>query len=177
MFFSNVVINLSVKEHMCSVCTIRVVTSGSHICVCERVCIAGFGLHTFVLYTGPYIVQVAVKALACNTADFDMQDWRDSHSWKCPESIEGLAPPTFTNIFWKIQMACFLWGVGTAIGELPPYFISRAAAQAGEKLAELEEVKAVKAGEQTMIDRAKAFILVMLQQYGFFAVLACASVC
>ena len=33
-----------------------------------------------------------------------------------------------------------LWGVGTAIGELPPYFIAKAAALAGNKHEELEEL-------------------------------------
>jgi len=33
--------------------------------------------------------------------------------------------------FWKIllsvQLESFLWGFGTAIGELPPYYVARAA--------------------------------------------------
>lgn len=33
-----------------------------------------------------------------------------------------------------------LFGIGTAIGELPPYFVARAAALADKKLEELEEV-------------------------------------
>jgi len=30
------------------------------------------------------------------------------------------------TIFSKIKMQQFFWGFGTAIGELPPYFVSRA---------------------------------------------------
>lgn len=33
-----------------------------------------------------------------------------------------------------------LFGIGTAIGELPPYFVARAASLANKKLEELEEV-------------------------------------
>lgn len=36
--------------------------------------------------------------------------------------------------------ASFLWGAGTALGEVPPYLVSRAAALAGESNAEFEEV-------------------------------------
>jgi len=33
-----------------------------------------------------------------------------------------------------------LWGLGTSIGELPPYFVARAASLAGKKHEELEEM-------------------------------------
>jgi len=33
---------------------------------------------------------------------------------------------TVLTIFSKIKMQSFFWGFGTAIGELPPYFVSRA---------------------------------------------------
>ena len=34
----------------------------------------------------------------------------------------------------------FLWGLGTALGELPAYFIARAASIAGQKTEELNEL-------------------------------------
>lgn len=37
-------------------------------------------------------------------------------------------------------MEAFLWGAGTAIGELPPYFVSRAASIAGKKNEELNDI-------------------------------------
>lgn len=45
---------------------------------------------------------------------------------------------TFWQILGKITRPSILWGLGTAIGEMPPYFIARAARQAGERLQELE---------------------------------------
>ena len=30
-------------------------------------------------------------------------------------------------IMSKIRLECFMWGAGTALGELPPYFMARAA--------------------------------------------------
>ena len=41
-------------------------------------------------------------------------------------------------------METVLFGIGTAIGELPPYFVARAAALANKRLEELEEVQEAK---------------------------------
>lgn len=37
-------------------------------------------------------------------------------------------------------MEAFLWGLGTAIGELPPYFVAKAASQAGKSTEEINEL-------------------------------------
>jgi hypothetical protein len=39
-----------------------------------------------------------------------------------------------------VIIEAFLWGLGTAIGELPPYFVAKAASMAGKKHEELEEM-------------------------------------
>ena len=43
------------------------------------------------------------------------------------------------SIYLKVLIACWVWGTGTAVGELPPYFVARAAALAGKRAAELDE--------------------------------------
>ena len=40
-----------------------------------------------------------------------------------------------------VQLEAILWGFGTALGELPPYFVARAAARAGNKDEELKELE------------------------------------
>jgi len=57
-------------------------------------------------------------------------------------------PSDLVNIgFWTIYQAVFLesflWGAGTAIGELPPYFVARAASAAGGIDEELEDILTV----------------------------------
>lgn len=32
----------------------------------------------------------------------------------------------FHHVLWQVQLEAVLWGIGTALGELPPYFVSRA---------------------------------------------------
>ena len=34
---------------------------------------------------------------------------------------------SFFDILLSVQIESFLWGLGTAIGELPPYYVARAA--------------------------------------------------
>jgi hypothetical protein len=39
----------------------------------------------------------------------------------------------------KVQFEAIMWGVGTALGELPPFFVARAARLAGKRLEEEAE--------------------------------------
>jgi len=54
-----------------------------------------------------------------------------------------------------------LWGFGTALGELPPYFVARAASLAGNVHEELEEMRESSKDNSSGIgfmDKAKAFM-------------------
>jgi hypothetical protein len=42
-----------------------------------------------------------------------------------------------------VALTAILWGCGTAVGEVPPYFISYSAARAGQRNTMLEEVQEV----------------------------------
>jgi hypothetical protein len=58
------------------------------------------------------------------------------------------------SIYQAVIIEAFLWGLGTAIGELPPYFVARAASLAGRKSEELDEIldeANVSAEEQKML--------------------------
>jgi hypothetical protein len=44
-----------------------------------------------------------------------------------------LAEISLWNIMKKVQLECLMWGAGTAFGELPPYFMARAARLSGEE--------------------------------------------
>ena len=76
----------------------------------------------------------------------------------------------------------FLWGLGTAIGELPPYYVARAASLAGRKSEELDEIidesKLTKEeySRLPIIERLKMLIYKTLQKHAFVAILVLASV-
>uniref|UniRef100_A0A671EXY7 Vacuole membrane protein 1 n=1 Tax=Rhinolophus ferrumequinum TaxID=59479 RepID=A0A671EXY7_RHIFE len=72
-------------------------------------------------------------------------------------------------------------GVGTAIGELPPYFMARAARLSGaepddEEYQEFEEMLEHAEAAQDFASRAKLAIQNLVQKVGFFGILACASI-
>ena len=128
----------------------------------------GTGLHTFVLYIGPHVAQVTLAASLCNTLDFELYG---PEAYECLP-VEGNAI-TISAIFWQVQWIVLLWGIGTAIGELPPYFISRAASYAGKHYTELDDVEN---GQKTWMDQVKLQMFWGLQNFGFWAILAFASI-
>jgi hypothetical protein len=54
-----------------------------------------------------------------------------------------------------VQFEAFLWGFGTALGELPPYFVARAAALANKTSEELDEINP---NDKSLISRIKLLI-------------------
>lgn len=84
----------------------------------------------------------------------------------------------------KVRLESFLWGAGTALGELPPYFMARAARLSGydpddaEDLQDFEELqKKRELGEKlNLFEKLKLGMERIVERVGFFGILACASV-
>lgn len=138
----------------------------------------GTGLHTFVLYLAPHIAKVTMAANECsyfpimNPSRWNFKDFKECSSAKDEQNFNSI----FT-IFLNVQIEAFMWGLGTAIGELPPYFMALGASKSGknnEELQELEEIERKK--ELTIMERLKIFLFDHLQKHGFITVLLCASV-
>lgn len=113
----------------------------------------GSGLHTFVLYLGPHIAIFTIKAMQCGRVDlksapYDTIQLKRGPSWLDKDCSE-FGPPLFplvhglrvplSSILPQVQVEAILWGIGTAMGELPPYFISRAASISGNRVDAIEE--------------------------------------
>lgn len=103
----------------------------------------------------------------------------------CPEAASIGYVPSLWTIMSKVRLEAFLWGLGTALGELPPYFMARAARLSGidpsntdDEFKEIEELKRRQAaGEQIgLMDRVKIVMESVVERVGFFGILACASV-
>lgn len=156
----------------------------------------GSGLHTFVLYLGPHIARFTLKATACGRVDFksapyDTAQWHQEPSWT-RKDCSNFGPPVFQHIpsehggyysvpllqlMAAVQLESFLWGIGTAVGELPPYFVSRAARLSGEKVKELEELEQEAPAEGNHVfQRLKLWMFSHARSFGFFTILAFASV-
>ena len=103
----------------------------------------GTGLHTFILYLGPHIMQVVIAANECNKVpDMLPSRWNFQKFATCESVAEKDVNISFFTIYQAVFLEAFLWGAGTAIGELPPYFVARAASAAGGMDEELEDILA-----------------------------------
>ncbi|OMO61197.1 SNARE associated Golgi protein family [Corchorus capsularis] len=154
----------------------------------------GSGLHTFVLYLGPHIALFTIKAMQCGRVDlksapYDTIQLKRGPSW-LDKSCEEFGPPLFlsshgsrvplSSILPQVQMEAILWGLGTALGELPPYFISRAASISGSKVDAMEEFDASSSEDSgiiaTHLNQIKRWLLTHSQHLNFFTILVLASV-
>ncbi|XP_046891582.1 vacuole membrane protein 1 [Hypomesus transpacificus] len=139
----------------------------------------GTGLHTFLLYLGPHIASVTLAAYECGSTDFPEPPYPDQII--CPQEggVEGSV--SLWSIISKVRLEACMWGAGTAIGELPPYFMARAARLSGadpddEDYEEFEEMLEQAETAQDVVTRAKLGVQNMVQKVGFFGILACASI-
>ncbi|KAI8820269.1 uncharacterized protein EV422DRAFT_568234 [Fimicolochytrium jonesii] len=141
----------------------------------------GTGLHTFVLFLGPHIAHVTLTAYQCQTTDFPIRG-PDSFSCESPTQSRGAstaAAITVWQIARKVRWESFFWGMGTSIGELPPYFVARAAAEAGrddQGFASIESVLKKPRSRRTIGEKLQIGMYNMMQSLGFFGILLCASI-
>lgn len=83
------------------------------------------------------------------------------------------------RVFGNVAAESFFWGLGTAIGELPPYFISRAAALSGsrsEELAHIEMLMSKEPSKVTIKERVLYSMYQVMTKLGFWGIFLCASI-
>ncbi|XP_019444545.1 PREDICTED: vacuole membrane protein KMS1 [Lupinus angustifolius] len=151
----------------------------------------GSGLHTFVLYLGPHIALFTIKAMQCGRVDlksapYDTIQLKRGPSWLDKECSQ-FGPPLFqseygsrvplSSILPQVQVEAVLWGLGTALGELPPYFISRAARLSGRQVDAMDELDSDDKGILAVqLNKIKRWFLSHVQYLNFLTILVLASV-
>uniref|UniRef100_A0A3Q2TE02 Vacuole membrane protein 1 n=1 Tax=Fundulus heteroclitus TaxID=8078 RepID=A0A3Q2TE02_FUNHE len=153
---------------------------------------------------GPHIASVTLAAYECGSVDFPEPPYPDQIV--CPQqetptsgsdaelvgagvvgADEMVGPVALQGgislwtIISKVRLEACMWGAGTAIGELPPYFMARAARLSGaepddEDYQRFEEMLDQTDPAQDFASRAKAAVQKLIQKVGFFGILACASI-
>lgn len=145
----------------------------------------GTGLHTFLLYLGPHLAGVTLAAYECHTLDFPAPPYPDQKI--CPKEPYIRKLPNTWEILSKVRAETMFWGVGTALGELPPYFMARAARLSGKSLlqecqseepeqTEQQSEKGEQSQRLNLFDKSKLLVERVVLRIGFFGILLCASV-
>jgi len=140
----------------------------------------GTGLHTFVLYLGPHIASVTLAAFECKSLDFPEPPYPEEIL--CPGTPDDNVAITLWKIMGKVRLEAFMWGAGTAIGELPPYFMARAATLSGidpddEDYEEATQMfENISPDDKSLSTRMKVAMKQMVEKAGFFGIMAAASI-
>lgn len=67
-----------------------------------------------------------MAAYECGSTDFPSPPYPDSIVCPTSQDAKSAAAVSVWEIMSKVRVEAFCWGLGTAIGELPPYFMARA---------------------------------------------------
>jgi len=143
----------------------------------------GSGLQSGVLFLFPHIIKVALAAQTCKTLDFesysDMWFRSPPNLFKCPPLTPESTPVTLWGTWQKILLVCFLQSAGTAIGEIPPYWMTKAARlaaiEAGTSNSDDMPEELSTTSRYNIINRAKTYMVWFLRTHGFYGVLIMAS--
>lgn len=130
----------------------------------------GTGMHTFVLYLGPHIAAVTMAAYTCGSLNF--LDPPYPNEIICPSQIGQQEIINVWTILNKVKLECFMWGAGTAIGELPPYFIAKFRSSQSNSNINLNS------GGDIVEQGSKLKIMIenVVTKAGFLGILVCASI-
>lgn len=137
----------------------------------------GTGMHSGILFLFPHCMEVCVAAQRCQSLGFDSFSnmWFSDHQMTCLVSSSSSSQElTFAGIMLKVLVPFWLWGLGTAIGEIPPYAISFAAASAGDRVAEFVEFENMNPAE-SYVNSMKKWMIDFMRRWGFWGVFAMAA--
>jgi hypothetical protein len=129
----------------------------------------GSGMHSGLLFLFPHMFKLVAASKRCKGGAFDSgcDVWNQECSMACKHV--GSAEPPFFEVVALVLPAAVLWGAGTAMGEVPPYAVSRAAALAGEKDEELSELMG-ETDKKDVISQMKTWMVKFVEQWGFLGI-------
>eukprot|EP01025_Chloroclados_australasicus_P019265 TRINITY_DN20485_c0_g1_i11.p1 TRINITY_DN20485_c0_g1~~TRINITY_DN20485_c0_g1_i11.p1 ORF type:complete len:432 (-),score=48.61 TRINITY_DN20485_c0_g1_i11:430-1725(-) len=142
----------------------------------------GSGLHSGLLFLFPHILRICSAAEKCGNLDFDVRTdtWMRSTHLGCDlhdqqNQHEG-NEVSFQATYQKVIFTSIIWGFGTAIGELPPYYYSYRMSLAGGGTQAMEKLMSnggnVFGGVLVQMNTWMKWIIV---NWGMFGILILAS--
>ena len=143
----------------------------------------GTGMHSGMLFTFPHAFKTVKAAEECGSLDFNSNAnmwWRDTSvsggAFSCTTTpVEGDgSTPTYVGILMKVLPVFALWGIGTAVGEVPPYFVSFMARKAGTKNSDMKEIDDLRS-KNDIVSRMQIWMLDFMEWGGFWGIVAMAA--
>ncbi|KAF8821736.1 putative TDC1 [Cardiosporidium cionae] len=141
----------------------------------------GTGMHSGLLFLFPHFFLICSTSEMCSSLNFDARTNMWQNAMQTSEHFQCISQNasdafdskiTLFGLILKVFPYGFLWGVGSAIGELPPYLASYATALARKNDEEFEELKAgINSNKRTFIQRMKLWTMEMVENYGSLSVL------
>ncbi|CAE7569935.1 VMP1 [Symbiodinium natans] len=129
------------------------------------------------MFLFPHVLQVVSAAESCHTTTGLIPWYQHPCKLDCSTTTAPFddSTVTFLNLWAKVTIPCMLWGFGTAVGELPPYLVSKAARLSGstdeEFAKEMEEAK----GKTDLFSRMKLWTVNFTEKHGFLGIFLLAS--
>ena len=140
----------------------------------------GSGMHTGLLFLWPHVFRCVAAAESCGNTDFeslsDMWGTKGGGAFTCTDPKPG-SSVSFLDVWRKVAPECILWGLGTAIGEIPPYALCYSASQAGKRNEDFEEAFVVSEGSHLnrYLGSWLEWMLGLVQKHGLLAVVLLSS--
>ena len=123
----------------------------------------GSGIHTGILFLFPHIIKICFAAINCGNTIFDSDG---ENAFVCQNHQDAPIDYLVWYIYLKVLPAVFFWGVGTAIGEIPPYWLSKLASDNNTLFLE---------NNNRFIQWLNNITIKILLKYRFWAILALSS--
>ena len=126
----------------------------------------GFGLNTGLLYLFPFVTNVALQTIECGNLQFDT--W-GANALVCQDNSYRVERTHSFFILLKVILPVWLWGLGTALGELTSFFLAQKISHDGGSIENyILSSNPIISGVNNMIVR-------YLQRYGFMTIFFMAS--
>jgi len=137
----------------------------------------GTGLHSGLMFLFPHVMQVVGAAEGCQTTVGLVPWYQHPCKLDCATTTgpKDMSTVTMLRLWALVTVPCILWGIGTAVGELPPYLVSRAARRAGSKDEDFEAELAEARASKTIFSRMKVWTIDFTEKHGFLGVFLLAS--
>ena len=129
--------------------------------------------------------QVCHSAEACCSLAFDSRRnaWfgmTSAELFACsagaPAPCSVASSPRYAQLLLKCLAPAVLWGLGTALGEVPPYLLSRAAMAARKANNSVQPTPDAGAAQASgALERTKAWMEGVLKRFGFWGLVALAA--